>query len=305
MDELDLEGGAYIGVGPDQNFSYIARLRPSVAFIVDIRRDNLLQHLFFKALFTQAANRIEYLCLLFGRPAPDDAADWGDRPLDALVDYLDATPARDTEAVEALIWAQLQAFGLPLSPADHAVVRHIQTSFIENGLDLKFTSLNRSPRSYYPTYRDLLLETDLAGRPGNYLVREADYQFLKALQEADRIVPVVGDLAGDHALPAIARWLEGEGEVLSAFYTSNVEFYLMRNRTFDRFVENVALLPRSEKAILVRSFFNYYSNPHPQTVPGYASTQLIQYMGDFVDEYRQGGYRSYGDLINKHVLVTP
>ena len=44
-------GGAYIGVGPDQNFSYIASVRPAIAFIVDRRRDNLLLHLLFKALF--------------------------------------------------------------------------------------------------------------------------------------------------------------------------------------------------------------------------------------------------------------
>src|SRR5690349_20130300 len=30
-------GGAYIGVGPEQNFSYIARVRPEMAFVVDIR----------------------------------------------------------------------------------------------------------------------------------------------------------------------------------------------------------------------------------------------------------------------------
>ena len=40
-----LRGGAYVGVGPDQNFSYIAQIRPSIAFIVDLRRDNLLLHL--------------------------------------------------------------------------------------------------------------------------------------------------------------------------------------------------------------------------------------------------------------------
>src|SRR5947209_4600108 len=44
------EGGAYLGVGPDQNLSYIAALRPHVAFIIDIRRDNLLEHLLYKAL---------------------------------------------------------------------------------------------------------------------------------------------------------------------------------------------------------------------------------------------------------------
>src|SRR3954453_7416209 len=44
-------GGAYVGVGPDQNFSYIAAARPSVAYIIDVRRDNLLLQLLFKALF--------------------------------------------------------------------------------------------------------------------------------------------------------------------------------------------------------------------------------------------------------------
>ena len=38
-------GGVYLGVGPDQNFSYIAHLRPSLAIVIDIRRENLLLHL--------------------------------------------------------------------------------------------------------------------------------------------------------------------------------------------------------------------------------------------------------------------
>src|SRR5262245_28650401 len=44
-------GGAYIGVGPEQNFTYIAALEPEIAFIVDIRRQNMLEHLLYKALF--------------------------------------------------------------------------------------------------------------------------------------------------------------------------------------------------------------------------------------------------------------
>ena len=50
---MNLTGGAYIGVGPDQNFSYIAQIRPQIAYIIDIRRDNLLQHLLLKSLFSQ------------------------------------------------------------------------------------------------------------------------------------------------------------------------------------------------------------------------------------------------------------
>src|SRR5579864_6343656 len=46
-------GGAYLGVGPDQNFTYIIALRPQVAFILDIRRQNLVLHLLYKALIEQ------------------------------------------------------------------------------------------------------------------------------------------------------------------------------------------------------------------------------------------------------------
>ena len=34
-------GGVYLGVAPDQNFTYIVALEPKIAFIVDIRRGNL------------------------------------------------------------------------------------------------------------------------------------------------------------------------------------------------------------------------------------------------------------------------
>src|ERR1700730_14595587 len=42
--------GAYIGVGPEQNFTYIIALKPTMAFIIDIRRENMLLHLMYKAL---------------------------------------------------------------------------------------------------------------------------------------------------------------------------------------------------------------------------------------------------------------
>ena len=61
MRRLKVQGGAYIGVGPDQNFSYIAAVRPNIAFMIDIRRDNLLEHLLFKSLFAMSRNRVEYL----------------------------------------------------------------------------------------------------------------------------------------------------------------------------------------------------------------------------------------------------
>src|SRR5688500_650149 len=63
-------GGVYLGVGPDQNFTYMVALRPRIAFIVDIRRGAMLQHLLYKALVELSDDRAAFLALLFGRPAP-------------------------------------------------------------------------------------------------------------------------------------------------------------------------------------------------------------------------------------------
>src|SRR5262245_56970506 len=63
-------GGAYVGVGPEQNFHYMIALEPKIAFIVDIRRGNLHEHLMYKALIEMAADRAEFLSLLFSRKRP-------------------------------------------------------------------------------------------------------------------------------------------------------------------------------------------------------------------------------------------
>src|SRR5712691_769721 len=63
-------GGVYLGVGPDQNFTYIVALKPAIAFIVDIRRQNMLLHLMYKGLLEQSSNRAEFLSRLFSRAQP-------------------------------------------------------------------------------------------------------------------------------------------------------------------------------------------------------------------------------------------
>jgi hypothetical protein len=305
LDELGVQGGAYVGVGPDQNFSYIAAIRPSVAFIIDIRRDNLLQHLMFKALFSIARNRIEYLCLLFARPPPDDAQDWNDRGVDELVAYVDAAPT-DPDAAElamAAVVNRASNFGLDLSDADRETIRRFHGTFIREGLGLRFRSHGRSPRRNYPTYRQRLLERDLAGRRASYLVDEEDFQFLKSLQDGDRVVPVVGDLAGNHALAAIGRHVAARGERVSAIYVSNVEYYLWRANTYDRFAETVAELPFDGRSVIIRSYFGRnFGYAHPHAVPGYYSVQLLQTFESFVQENSHGGLRSYIDLVTRGAI---
>ena len=40
-------GGVYIGVGPEQNFAYIAALKPRMVFLLDIRRQMVMHQLMY------------------------------------------------------------------------------------------------------------------------------------------------------------------------------------------------------------------------------------------------------------------
>ena len=293
--DLGVTSGAYLGVGPDQNFSYILAVRPALALIIDIRRDNLLQQLLFKALFLRARNRLEYLCLLFGRPVPPDLATWDERPLDDLLRYVDETKPAGTVKVD------VSSFGVPLDSADRAKIAQMHAQFMHQGLELRLTTFNRPVRLDYPTYRDLLRETDRDGRRAGYLVREADYRYLRQLQREHRIVPVVGNLAGTTAMSAIARFLTERGLVVAAFYTSNVEQYLLRDGGFPQFARNVAALPAHPRSVIIRSYFPR-GRPHPQQVADYNTVQLLQRFSTLVEAERRGGYTSYFDLVTRDVL---
>src|ERR1044071_1074276 len=159
--ELDVSNGVYIGVGPDQNFTYISKIRPRMAIIIDIRRDNLLQHLLFKALFGRSRNRIEYLCNFFGKPYPKTKG-WEGRPVKDLADYIDST-ASDPKLFEKYlnnVKQDVQKFGFALSQTDVDTIAKIHRAFFSAGLEIRYSSYHRPPRSIYPTYRDLLLEQD-------------------------------------------------------------------------------------------------------------------------------------------------
>jgi hypothetical protein len=292
----NVRGGAYVGVGPDQNFSYIAAIRPSVAVILDIRRDNLLLHLLFKSIFAMSRTRVEYLALLFGRDVPEAPAAWQQRSIEEIAAYIDATkvPGRPAlDARRAKIAAELKSFGVALSPADLATIDRFHRRFEEAGLGLLFQSAGRAPQPYNPTYRQLLLETDGAGRQGNFLATEDAFQFLKSLQARDLVIPVVGDFSGPKALAAIGRFLGDRNERVSAFYASNVEFYLFRNGAFPRFMANLGQLPRAQNAVIIRSVFNRPGSS------GYASISLTQPLGELIDGFAKGKYRDYRELIEK------
>ena len=291
-----IRGGAYVGVGPDQNFSYIGEVRPAVAYLIDVRRDNLLLHLLFKALFEISGSRVEYLANLLGRRPPPAVSGWRQAPVDRLVAYFEKTAdSRDTPAgSRKRVEEAIRRSGVALTRADIATIAAFHTRFVDEGLRLRFNSTGRAPQAHYPTYRDLLLETDSSGAQANYLASEASFQFVKAMHARDRIIPVVGDLSGPSALQAIGRDMAARGEKLSAFYVSNVEFYLFGQGAYPRFVTNLRSIPRTKTAVLIRSVFGRYSSAGR---PGDASTSQLQQVGDLIGGFDDGRYRSYGALV--------
>lgn len=294
---LDLSGGIYLGVGPDQNFSYIAQLKPARAYIIDIRRDNLLIHLLFKALFELSPTRVDYVANLFGRPVPDDATRWETADIDQIVDFVDESTLDNGQLllVQNRINQKLREFGVQLSITDHDTIVRFHQTFANRGLALQFRSLGRPPRRHYPTYRDLILATDNHGAPSSYLATRTAYQFVRQLQLEDHIIPIVGNFAGNHSIKTLGDYLSSEGKSVSAFYTSNVEFYLFQNRLFSKYLNNLSRLPYNKNSVIIRSVFNQRrgfpaNNAHSYSAP------VVQDFTDFVTGFESGKYRSYWDL---------
>ena len=285
--------GVYLGVGPDQNFSYIAHLRPTLAILIDIRRDNLLLHLLFKALFSEAATRASYLALLTGRSEPAAARDASIESLVRLVDQ--ARPLGRTEVgrIQARLQEVIDGFGVPLSDADRATIARFHSRFVDAGLSLQFNSTGRPPQYDYPTYRDLLLEVDRDALRRSFLANDDDFQFVRSLHQRGRIVPIVGDLAGRSALANVGRYLDAAELRVAAFYTSNVEFYLFRNGSAQAFIANLARLPRQPGSVIVRSVFPGGS---ARISPGYNSASVTQPIQALLDGYQQGRFRQYWEL---------
>jgi hypothetical protein len=311
---LSVRGGAYLGVGPEQNFSYLAEIRPAVAILIDIRRDNMLLHLLFKAMFEVSRNRMEYLCLLYGRPNPPILARWTDQPLEDILTFLDITPG-DT-AVHARnhieLMERVNRLGVPLTDTDRVTLRRFHDEFFAQGLELTFTSRGRASRPGYPSERQLYLATDLDGRPGSYLATEERFRAVRELQRRDKVIPVVGDLSGPLAMKAIGAYLRDVGLQVSALYVSNVEMYLFRQGNFPRFAENVRALPAGAASVLIRSYFGrgmMWSGGTagsgftiPQVLPGHLSAQQLQPFPAFLEISAHPDSVSYLEVLTHGVL---
>jgi len=318
LKDLGANGGAYIGVGPEQNFTYIAKIKPQIAFIIDIRRQAVIQHLMFKALFHLAETRAQFLSLLVSKPilgpglGPDASAE------DLLGYFSKSATGKGTFAhnLDLMRNTITRDFHVTLEARDLSTLEYVYAAFRDDNVNLQYRSggyggyrgfggYGYGPRGFrgsFPTLGDIILQPDQHGKLGNFLAVRKDYEYVRSLQESNRVIPVVGDFGGAKALASVASYLKKNGYTVTAFYTSNVEQYLFSSGTFSAFAKNVGLFPITEKSLFIRAYPNQRIQ-HPAAIGSHRLTTLLQKITVFLDDFKNGLYPDYWTLVRTHYIA--
>ena len=295
LDERRAEDGVYVGVGPNQNFTYIAALEPELAFIIDIRRQNMLEHLLFKLLTEDSETRDAYLSRLVARPLTEPLA--RDATVTDIIAAIESTAPDESfyEKQLAFVLGELEDRPeLGLTDQDRHDLELIYREFFRQGFEIKYDSWRSF---FFPSLKDFILEMDLHGRHRNWLASDETYGRVRQMQLENRIIPIVGDFAGDQAFRRLGRLLESRRQIVTTFYVSNVEFYLFRQRKWSTFVENVQQLPTSESSVFIRAYANLH-RPHPEMVDDHITVSLVQSIHTFLRSARDGRYQTLWDVVN-------
>ncbi len=262
-------GAAYIGVGPEQNFSYLAALRPRVAFIVDIRRENATLHLLYKAIFELSPTRAEFLSRLFSRPLSKHLGP-GSTANELMEAATVGIPSRDLFTTNlAGVREQLATrHRWPISDADLAGMTYVYEAFFERGPDIRYSMRSGRRGRPFPTFAELMIASDASGGAGSFLASEEAYRAVRDLQARNLVVPVVGDFSGPRALAGVGTFLRDHGLTVAVFYASNVEMYLFRGDGWKTFYQNLSSLPIDGRSALVRSVFQGFGPGYPGGLSG-------------------------------------
>lgn len=294
-------GGVFIGVAPEQNFTYISALQSRLAFVVDIRRQNLLEHLMFKALFELAPDRADFVSLLFSRKRPgglDDKAS----PAALFAAYRTSEKANFPENLQS-IRATLSKHGFQLSEEDLLTIDLIYQVFYRGGPSITSEFMaSGTPTTGTPSFSQLMTGNDGQGRNWSFLATEEAFQHVREMQRKNLIVPVVGDFGGMTALRKIGQYLKDYNAPVGAFYISNVERYLVgvgrppdsQSPQLQNFYRNVANLPIDSSSTFIRLLGG--NSPKPSWSRANV-VQVVSPMADLVNLVNLGQAPSYATAI--------
>ncbi len=301
-------GGVYVGVGPEQNFTYIVALQPKLAIIVDIRRGNMMEHLIYKALIETSPTRADFLSKLFSRPRPAGLDTTSTAP-QLFAAYEAAAPdsALYRKNLAAIKQFLTSTHGFTLDDSDSKSIDYIYGAFFGGGPDITYNYPGVNYGGFgrgMPTYAVLQQATDTTGKDWAYLATEANYRWLKDFESKNLLVPVVGDFGGPKAIRAIGQYLKDHHAVVSAIYTSNVEQYLFQeDDAWSKYYKSVATLPLDASSTFIRSIGGfrggggYGARGFPQTRYGGRLSSVTCSVEELVKAFDAGKVTSYVDVI--------
>lgn len=307
-------GAVYMGVAPDQNFTYMVAVKPRIAFIVDIRRGNLLEHLLYKALFELSPTRAAFLSNLFSMPSFKNVSETSSprQLFDAA--YMESADQKLFEAnTKAVLQLLTVKHGFKLSVDDESALTWIYSCFFKYGPDLTYQACESGGGGFgggrggaggfgrgfgggmaFRSFADLQTQTDAADVNHAYLATEANYRWIKDFESRNLIVPVMGDFMGPKAIRAVGDWVREHGAVVGTFYTSNVEQYLFQTSTWDQFYANVRSLPIDKGSTLIRSVPNNMVTP---AQPGARAASMLSSIMELNAAFLEKKISGYFDVV--------
>lgn len=294
-------GGVYMGVGPDQNFTYIVNLHPRMAFVVDIRRQAMLQQLMYKALFEMAPTRADFLARLFSR-RPVSTLE-ANAPVATLMQAVRAAP-QDSAMYAATLHdiddRLTREHGFALSAEDLGGIAYVFGSFFDIGPDITYSGDPRSGRMgrSMPGFATMVAESDSAGVNVGYLGSDENYQDIRRFEAANLLVPVVGDFGGPKAIRAVGDYVRDHDARVALIYTSNVEQYLFQGeQAWRNYYDNVATLPLDSGSLFIRSVFGRGGYGRGYGSGFMRGDMLITPVRRTLDAYKAGQIHGYWDVI--------
>ena len=292
--------GVYLGVGPDQNFTYITALHPRMAFIIDIRRQNMLEHLMYKAIIEMSDDRADFMSRLFSRQRPDGLT--RTTPLNQMFDAYNRAPSSErlfAKNLEDVLDRLVKRHGFALSADDRRNIDYIYRAFYSEGPDLRYSFPRQQVGArWFPNYMELMTTADLGGQNHSYVASEENFRLLREFERNNLIVPIVGDFGGDKAIQSVGRYLREHGATANFFYTSNVEQYLFQSDAWQRYYKNVATLPIDNNSTFIRAYFNMgFRFPPGIITPDLHSVQLLDPISSLLNAFRAGELQTYDDVV--------
>jgi len=295
-------GSVYIGVGPEQNFTYASVLQSKLAFVIDIRRQNMVEMLMYKALFDMSPNRADFVSNLFSRPRPA-GLDTKTTPAALFTAYESAKVDPDLSAKNlAAIKAYMTKHGYELTSEDIRSIDKVFDAFTRGGPGINYYFASAAPVGLGPspgaTYARIMNTTDITGRNSAFLATEESYLYVREMQRKNLIVPLVGDFAGPAVIRNVGLYLTEHKATVGAFYISNVETYLSDPQK-QIFYENVATLPVDSSSMFIRHILGNPARGLSWWRMGMSNVSTIAPMSEFINQIKSGRRPTFQEIVRE------